>query len=83
MFHQTNHLFFGRKNNGDVRILKLPYPNAGIDTFPTVDGDYPQAEFDVTIPKDRWVSAIASVGKPEIEIGEKYDLAKQIHGANF
>lgn len=83
MFHSSDHLFFGRKANGDVRILKLPYPNAGCAGFPSADGEYPQAEFDVTVPQNTWVSAIASIGRSGVEIGTLYDLAKQLHGATF
>jgi len=58
MFHWTDNLYFGRRANGDVRILKLretPYP------WPSVDGDYPTATLDITVPADQWGSIVASV----------------------
>jgi hypothetical protein len=62
MFHLSDNLYFGRHQNGDVRVLKLAqtpkaYPNVG-DAFPNTD-----VLLDVTIPADGWCSIVASVSR--------------------
>lgn len=80
MFHSNSGLFFGRTASGDVRLLKLP-KNSSVPPgeFPKVDGEYPEAEMDMTLEKHSWCSAIASVCSVG-ETGETYEKAKSFHG---
>lgn len=77
MFHSNSGLFFGRTALGNVRILKLA--DRGDYEFPNVDGDYPDAELDMTLDKHSWCSIIASVSNVG-ETGETYEKAKSFHG---
>lgn len=61
MFHVGDNLFFGRGENGEVRILKLPDPRPG-EPWPKVTDDRQDAMFDVTIHEHLWVSVIDQVG---------------------
>ena len=67
MFHVNDGLFFGRKENGDVRIVK------------TQDGkiDSPII-FDIIVDKSGWQSAISSVSAGG-EDGYRYYLADIFH----
>lgn len=77
MYHSHDGLFFGRKANGDVRILK--FENRGGVDWPKADGEYPDATLDMTLDKHVWCSAIASVCSRG-ESGETFDAAKGFHG---
>lgn len=58
MFHWQDGIYFGRKEDGSVRIIKMP----GVSSkWPKADGDYPDAEIDLTIPDNSWGSIVASV----------------------
>ena len=75
MFHWTDNLFFGRRADGSVRILKFTNPPA---SFPQADAPlYQKAELDKIIPSKEWVSIVSSVSN----CGEafNYDLAKALH----
>ena len=58
MYHSEDHLFFDRKENGDVQIIKK-------DGFDNV-------LFQQTLPNDIWCSIIASVSKLGEEQGRWY-----------
>lgn len=60
MFHWQNNIFFGRKSDGAVRVLKVYLPP---EEYPTPDGAYPGAEIDLTIPANHWGSIVASVSQ--------------------
>lgn len=92
MFHQELNLFFGRCEDGAVRIVKFETPNGQAPhacwthknggTIPT---DHPTAEgvfndvkvvLDVRIPSDQWASIIASVSAKGEEGGRWYEAKK-------
>lgn len=77
MHHYRNGWFFGRKSNGDVRVLKLEDKAHAI--WPTADGEHPDAEVDLTIDGRCWCSIIASVSQHG-ETGATFDAAKAYHG---
>lgn len=60
MFHVSDNLFFGRLDNGDVRILKFKRPPT---VWPDVNRVYISAdvEFDEKVPAGSWPSVVASV----------------------
>lgn len=76
MFHQRDNLFFGRMQDGGVRIVKFSAPphvtllhGADAVTRPT-DGPHADGEFrevkvllDVRITADEWASIISSMSK--------------------
>ena len=83
MFHSHDGLFFGRKANGDVRILKFPSKmrvyGKDNESWPKADGEYYDAELDETLDQHSWCSVIASVcGRGET--GNTFDEAKRFHG---
>lgn len=59
MFHWNNNLYFGRKSDGSVRVLKF---KGTPSEWPKVDREYevPELELDVTIPPNEWASIVAS-----------------------
>lgn len=58
MFHWQDNIYFGRKSDGSVRILKL---KGTPQEWPVAEGDYPDVEIDLTIPDSHWGSIVASV----------------------
>lgn len=68
MFHQANNLFFGRRHDGSVRILKLNHP---LPEWPRINWVYPgETILDVTISPDQWASLVQCVsptGNPSYE----------------
>lgn len=60
MFHWQDNIFFGRKADGSVRILKF---KKVVKDWPKADETYLDAEveIDLTIPADHWGSIVASV----------------------
>lgn len=89
MFHWQNAIYFGRRGNGDVRILKFDrYPGIVLDVerpyYVDVEaanhGEKCNAVFDVTIPVTEWASIIASVSARG-EISEQYQKVLGFHGA--
>lgn len=79
VFHERNNLFFGRKADGSVRILKFNSKRPANAEWPQVDKEYSDAEFDVTIPGHGWCSVIASVSALGEE-GGRFCTAKEFHG---
>lgn len=77
MFHWSDNLFFGRKSDGSVRVLKLA---PGITEWPNIEapakGD---VLLDVVIPAVQWASIIASASKTG-ETRESYQQAVAFHG---
>ena len=65
MFAAGDGLYFGRKGNGDVRILK-------------VDEHTSKPESDVIIEADTWVSAVTSVAK-DGDSAHAHMIAKELH----
>jgi len=63
LFHSEDRLFFGRKENGDVIIIKK-----GADA----GGGFENIIFQQIIPNDIWCSAVASVSKLGEEQGRWY-----------
>jgi len=60
MFHWQNNIYFGRRKNGSVRMIKFKqnqadWPNAEL-VHPTEETD-----FDLIIPDNHWGSIVASV----------------------
>lgn len=79
VFHWKDNLFFGRKADGSVRVLKF-------DLHPA---DWPRADepgtpaptmLDLTIPAAEWASIVSSVSKSG-ETSESYEAARALHGA--
>lgn len=77
MFHWCENMFFGRKQDGSVRILKFG-SSMNATEWPKAEGHYPDAIFDVTIDQHSWCSIISSVSKR----GEAslWEQAKDFHG---
>jgi hypothetical protein len=61
MLHWQNETYFGRRQDGSVRILKFAQPMISGDDWPDADGVYEGAEIDLTILDDHWGSIVASV----------------------
>ncbi len=80
MFHYRDNLFFGRNNNGSVRVLKLPNPPAGGRA--SVDGCYPEAIYDISIDTHGWASIVASVSHAGEE-GGRYNEARKFHNGDL
>lgn len=78
MFHHNNNLFFGRFENGDVRILKFDSSWDKGTGFPDIKTDYDRAILDVTMPSVEWISIIScmTIGGEH----QNYDLLKVLHG---
>lgn len=77
MFHAVGGIFFGRKENGEVRILKL---SDKLAYWPLIEGKYPDAEIDVTLPLETWASVVCSVSKRG-ENANRFREALNFHGA--
>lgn len=75
MYHWQNNIFFGRKGDGSVRILKFSSPPK---IWPSAEEDYPDAEIDLTIPDNYWGSIVASVSHAGEANGRWYD-AMEFH----
>lgn len=85
MFHWQDGIYFGRKENGSVRILKFPkgYEEGGWkEGFPDVNSEYPKAEIDMSIPDSHWASIVASVSIFGEEHGRWYQ-AMVFHNGSF
>lgn len=89
MFHWRDNLYFGRRADGSVRVLKfsvLPshyQPRAD-------DGHYERALLDVTIPAAEWASIVACVAasgdavnyQRAVELCTLLDLLRNLKGAS-
>lgn len=76
MFHWKDDLYFGRKADGSVRIIKLPPgPSAA---WPRVEWPLPNAVLDVMIPAAEWCSIITSVSGRG-ETSDAYMQAQAFH----
>ncbi len=75
MFSYKDGFFFGRMENGDVRILKL---EGKISEFPKVNGAYRESLIDITIDVDGWKSIIVSVSASG-ETADKWNEAEIFH----
>lgn len=69
MFHWQNGIYFGRRKDGSVRILKF---EAFKHDWPDADGEYTEAVMDLTIPANHWGSIVASVSHAGEEGGRWY-----------
>ena len=94
MFHYRDGLYFGRRLDGSVRIVKFEcggrVPHAmwfHTERAVTEPAEYPLAEgeftsvyvmFDVTIPLDGWASIVASVSAGGESNGRFYE-ARRMH----
>lgn len=58
MFHAFDNLFFGRRSDGTVRILKLP---SSPPSPPDVEASHPSALADFDVPPTTWSSIMAAV----------------------
>ena len=73
MFHVRDGLFFGRRADGSVRIIKMK-PGYSTD-FPVVYQVYPahMYEFDITVDENSWASVVASVSSKGESNGRFYE----------
>lgn len=85
MFHWTDNLFFGRRADGSVRVLKFKnspaeWPQSDFDykTPGGFAGDAADVLLDVIIPSDEWCSIIASVSAGG-EVNNRFYLAQKWH----
>lgn len=76
MFHLEDNLFFGRRADGSVRILKFTSPPLD---FPQADADYPDAVLDKTVDTPSWASVVCSVSKGG-ETSTRWEWAQNFHG---
>lgn len=74
MFHHRDNLFFGRRSDGSVRIMKFSQPPKA---WPRADAEYTADVFDAIVDGDSWCSVIASVSAA----GEqgRWELSKSFH----
>jgi hypothetical protein len=82
MYHLRDNLFFGRRDDGSVRLLKLR-PETRVVDYPRADDEgplVPPAEFDVVISPEEWASICASVSKAG-ETTDTYQLARALHNS--
>ena len=77
MYHLSDSLFFGRRSNGDVRVLKFAKWDFDVG-FPRVDGVYPDAILNLTIQPSHWASVVASVSEMG-ETGPQFRRALALH----
>jgi hypothetical protein len=86
MFHWQDNVFFGRRKDGSVRVLKFNQEQwAWIKSeinWPDVEGEYPSAEIDLTIPDNHWGSIVASVSHAGEEDGRWYE-AMEFHNGKL
>lgn len=81
MFHWNDNLFFGRCDDGSVRIVQ--FHGAPFD-WPKWDGVFDDAEkwpetvIDVVVPPEQWASIIASVSARG-ETAQQYAIALAYH----
>lgn len=77
MFHWQENIFFGRKNDGSVRVIEFKHTP---DQFPSAEKLYPAEElwFDCTIPPMVWASIVASVARGG-ETAETFNQALSLH----
>ena len=75
MFHYKDNLFFGRRSDGSVRILKFASPPTD---WPAVMNEYPDAMFDAIVDADSWCSVVATVSVFNEQHGTFY-AAKNFH----
>ena len=81
MYHWQNNLFFGRRADGSVRIVRVPDAFKSSDEWPNPEIVVDGAQIDLVIPANHWTSIIASVAERDgMETGRAYELAKQLHG---
>lgn len=80
MFHVRDNLFFGRRADGSVRVLKFSLsPKDGWQgEFPRVEDQNAAALLDITIDADSWGSIVASVSARGEEHGRWY-MAMDFH----
>lgn len=79
MFHVADNLFFGRRPDGSVRILRFAAERRWDDgSFPSLDQEYPEAVLDQTVSADVWASVIASVSAQGESAG-RWGLARNFH----
>ena len=82
MFHWRNNLFFGRRKDGGVRIVRCPDTFNTSTNWPDPDIAVEGADIDLVIPANEWVSIVASVAERDgVEIGAAYESSKKLHGA--
>mgnify|MGYP001566258056 CR=1 FL=1 len=70
MFHVKDNLFFGRRLDGSVRVLKFALPP---HEYPLADGENSAATFDITIDTGSWGSVVSSVSAKGEEDGRWYE----------
>lgn len=89
MFHAIGNLFFGRRVNGDVRIIRMPKDwapqkeaawTAGPKGWPSADSPFPfpGCESDTTLGPDAWSSVVASVSAHG-ETGPSFRAFRRFH----
>jgi hypothetical protein len=82
MFHWQDNIFFGRRKDGSVRVLKFNQEQwdwiKSESNWPDVEGEYPSVEIDLTIPDNHWGSIVASVSHAGEENGRWYE-AMEFH----
>ena len=81
MFHWKDHIYFGRRADGSVRLIvgQSAHVNS-LSGFPEADAEpYPDVSLDVTIPAAEWASIVSSVSKTS-ETSEIYQAAVAFHG---
>lgn len=78
MFHESENLFFGRRQDGSVRVVKFAKPP---QDWPTADAPYPypDAVADQIIEVGPWASIVCSVSR-DGETGERWNAAQDFHG---
>lgn len=81
MIHWKENIFFGRREDGSVRILAFTSPPK---FFPVADAIYDTTDasfsvcFDKTIDADSWASIVSSVSKGG-EANGRFYTAKAFH----
>ena len=79
MFHWKDNIYWGRREDGSVRVFQLTSPPKG--SGPYADGptlNFIEAVFDLSIPADIWASIVASVSAGG-EGDERFFSARAFH----
>lgn len=80
MFHWQDNVFFGRKHDGSVKILRLAKPPEDWHGWPAADTEHPDALLEIVVDADSWASIIASVSAGG-EIFNRFYAAQKFHAS--
>ena len=77
MIHALDNLFFGRRPDGTVRLLKLPGTSTPTP-WPSVGTSYPEAILDIDLSPTTWASIMSGVSNRG-DIEGRFYVAQAFH----